>query len=523
MKTYYDVHCHIFNKDVIVRKLVNVVQSLLTIRDVIDSELSAKVLKYKIGEINKILLEVTQESSEEVFQVLDEVYEGKVITTPLMFDLTYADDNDDDENHNRRYRRRIKSVFWLLHTVVLPIIRKIAKRKYKNSELTGAIEEVQQKVKSFHKTFKVKSDEEVEIFDNANYKQQIADLEFLSNKYKTIKPFFCIDPRREYKGLENAVVKLKEKVHLENGPFYGVKLYAPAGFSPTDPVLMGTDEQSGVYAFCQENKIPITVHNSDAGFACFSTVLNVRGDVFSNGTLFKVNGKIRFDNRFFSRHVSEAIAERAKKLNHPKLWELVLSKFPNLHINFAHFGGSGQIMEYINYSIKFQKIDIDIFEDAIVPLSVEERKIVSSAYKAKRKYMYLRENLTIAERAKVWNALNGTGFINNWTKAIFDLIKNPDYPNAYTDLSCFSAGTLIELPESQELTFSIKEELKTFKSQFFDKLSSYEKSKILYGSDYYLTQFFGPSMNQYFSDFKDAFGNDFDRIAHANPKRFLGY
>ncbi len=523
MKTYYDVHCHIFNKDVIIRKLVNVVQSLLTIADLIDGKLSVHTIKYKIEEINKILVEVTQESSEDVYHALNEVYEGKVVTTPLMFDLTYADDNDDDENSNRRYRRRIKSVFWLLRAVVLPLVEKYVKIKYKNDELVAAIDQVQKQVKKFQKNFKVKSDDEVEIFDNANYMQQIADLEYLAKKYDKIKPFFSVDPRREYKGLENTVDKLAEKILGENALFSGVKLYAPAGFSPTDPVLMGTNEQEGVYAFCQKHKIPITVHNSDAGFACFSTLLDVQGDVLLNGNIVKLNEKLRFDYRFFSRHINKAIAERAKKLNHPRLWELVLQKYPTLHINFAHFGGSNQIMEYVNYHIKFEKIDADIFEDAIIPLTPEERKTIMSAYTLRKDHMHLRKNLTIAKRAKVWNALNKAGFINNWTKAIFDLVKNPNYPNAYTDLSCFSEGTLIELPESQELTFSIKEELKTFKTQFFNKLTDYEKSKILYGSDYYLTQFFGPNMKQYYTDFKAAFGKDFDIIAHENPKRFLNF
>jgi len=523
MKTYYDVHCHIFNKDVIIRKLVNVVQSLLSIRDLLDKDFSSEVLKHKINEITHVLTEVTQESSEDVFKSQDKVYKGQVVTTPLMFDLTYADDNDDDENRNKRYRRRIKSIFWLLRVVVLPVVEGIARRKYDNDELAKAIDQVQKEVKKFQKNFKVKSDEEVEIFDNANYEQQIADLEYLSKKYETIKPFFGVDPRREYKGLVNTVEKLKEKILAHNAPFYGVKLYAPAGFSPTDPVLMGNGHQEGVYSLCEKHKIPITVHNSNAGFACFSTVLNVRGHVLLNNNIVEPTKPLRFDNRFFSRHVSEAIEERAKKLNHPQLWELVLQKYPNLVINFAHFGGSGQIMEYVNYHIKFEKVDADIFEDAIVPLSATDKAVVKAAYKEKKGNMYLRSNLTIGERAKVWNALYRAGFIDNWAKAIFDLIKKPEYPNAYTDLSCFSEGMLIESPEDQKLTFSIKEELKTFKNSFFDKLSDYEKSKILYGSDYYLTQFFGPTLQQYFDDFKDAFGDDFDRIAIDNPKRFLNF
>jgi hypothetical protein len=82
---------------------------------------------------------------------------------------------------------------------------------------------------------------------------------------------------------------------------------------------------------------------------------------------------------------------------------------------------------------------------------------------------------------------------------------------------------LIETPNNDQLTFTIKEELKTFKHSFYDKLSDYEKSKILYGSDFFLAQFFGPSMEQYFSDFKEAFSQDFDTIASDNPKRFLNF
>lgn len=522
MKTYYDVHCHVFNKDVIIRKLVNVVQSLLSIKDLVKGELSAKHILYKIEEVNKVLMEVTQESSEDVFNALNGVYQNQVITTPLMFDLTYADDNDNDENKNRRYRRRIKVVFWILRVVVLQVLEEIAEHKFKNDELADAIDTVQKQLKKFQKNFKVRTDNEVEIFDNANYEQQIADLEYLSQKHEHIKPFFGVDPRREYKGLINTVENLKEKILSDNALFHGVKLYAPAGFSPTDPVLMGTDGQLGVYAFCEKHKIPITVHNSNGGFACFSTVLRVRGDVLLNDNIVQPKKPLKFDYRFFSRHVNKAIAERAQKLNHPQLWELVLQKYPKLYINFAHFGGSGQIMEYVNYTIKYKKIDEDIFEDALLPLTIEDRELVKSAYDYKTGSVYLKENLTISERAKVWNALYRAGFIANWAKAIFDLIKNPDYPNAFTDLSCFSEGTLIELPESQKLTFSIKEELRIFKQNFFDKLTDYERSKILYGSDYYLTQFFGPNMKQYFSDFKDAFGDDFDVIAHDNPKRFLG-
>ena len=151
MKTYYDIHCHIFNKDVIIRKLVNVVQSLLSIKNMLEGEVSAEELKYKIEGINKTLIGVTQDSSEDVFKSLNSVYESKVVTTPLMFDLSFADDNDDDEHRNKRYRKRIKRVFWLI-SVILPFIRGKVKRKYKSQELADAIDKIRDTVKTFNKS-----------------------------------------------------------------------------------------------------------------------------------------------------------------------------------------------------------------------------------------------------------------------------------------------------------------------------------------------------------------------------------
>jgi predicted TIM-barrel fold metal-dependent hydrolase len=521
MKTYYDIHCHIFNKDVLIRKLVNVVQSVLTVKDLLESHVTAEELKYKIDGIDRTLEEVTQDTSEQVYQALDKVYKGNVVTTPLMFDLSYADDNDDDEHHNKRYRKRIKRVFWLLSAVLIPIIRGKAKRKFKNDDLLKTIDKIKDNVKAFNKSFDKKSDDEVEIFDDANYDQQIIELEYLAGKYETIRPFFSVDPRREYKGKINTIKNLEAKLLGDNPKFAGVKLYTPAGFSPTDPVLMGTAKQKGVYKFCVENNIPITVHNSNAGFACLSTVLKVRGHVNLNNIVVRINKPIKFQHKFFSLKTSEAIHERATALNHPKLWALVLKKYPNLTINFAHFGGSNQIMEYANYAIDEAKIDVDIFEDALLHLSQKDKGLITTAYHRKRKKMLLRNDFTIAERAEIWNAMYRAELIDNWAKGIFDLIKNPKYPNAFTDLSCFSAGMLIHKPEDNQLTFSIKEELVTFKHSFFDKLSEYEKSKVLYGSDFFLAQFFGPTMEQYFADFKAAFGDEFDTIASDNPERFL--
>ncbi len=516
--THYDIHCHVFNKNVVVRKLVNIIQSLLTIEEILDDDLPSDKLKYKIEGISKVLDDVTQ-SSEDVFEVLNNAYNKELVVTPLMFDLTYVDDNDGNESKNNRYRRRIKRIFWVI-CKILPIVKGKIRRKFKDEpDLLQIIDKLKDNIEKLEKSFKKKKDNEVNFFDDANYTQQINDLEYLAGKYSNIMPFFSVDPRRENKGKVAIVKKLEEKLLGDNPKFFGVKLYAPAGFSPTDPVLMGNN---GVYAFCEANNIPITVHNSNAGFACFSSNLAIRGHVFMNEQVVRIRKTIKFQNKFFSLKVSDAIKERARMLNHPKLWELVLKKYKNLHINFAHFGGSGQIMDYLNYKFPKTKFETEDLEELISHLSPKQQRIILSGFIKKRKFMYLREDLTYRERAVMWNALYYGGLIDNWAKEIFDLVRNEAYPNAYTDLSCFSEGKLIHSPGKDKLIFTIKENLETFKKSFFNKLSEYEKSKLLYGSDFFLAQFFGPTIEQYYTDFKTAFGSDFDRIAGENPRRFLG-
>lgn len=153
----------------------------------------------------------------------------------------------------------------------------------------------------------------------------------------------------------------------------------------------------------------------------------------------------------------------------------------------------------------------------------DDKNLIQSIYSRKRKYMYLIKDFRFDDRKKIWNTMYHSGLIDNWAKAIFELVRNVEYTNAYTDLSCFSEGKLIDLADdgSNRPVFTIKYELNKFVRNFYSQLSDYEKSKLLYGSDYFLAQFFGPSMKQYFSDFKEAFGDEFDTIAIDNPKRFL--
>ena len=515
MIQYYDVHCHVFNKDVIIRRLVNVIQTLLEITDTDDLATIAN----KMERLLETFDVVANESSEEVFKVLNDSYNKEFIITPLMLDLTYADDNDGNERRDRRYRRRIEIIFR-----TIKILLGIVKRKMKSNEGKALIDKLRDDIENFYKNFKVRTDKEVEIFDDANYEKQILDLEHLVKNYPNVKPFFSVDPRQEYKDGLNTIDNLKQKLLGPDAKFKGVKLYAPVGFSPTDAVLMGTKNQQGVYDFCEKNNIPVTVHCSNSGFACLSTNLKVNGHLYLYKKAVRfTREEFTFHYKFLGKNVGEAISERASILNNPGLWAMVLKKYPNLTINFAHFGGSTQLMDYVYYRINRKQIDVDDFEESISQLPANKQDIIRSGYTRKRRKMILNEFMTITQKAQVWNTMYYAKLIDNWAKDIFELVRNPNYPNACVDLSCFSTGEMVDLPgdSSDKQVFSIKESLRNFKASFYNKLTDYEKSKILYGSDYFLLQFFGPSMKQYLSDFKAAFGDDFDVIASENPKRFL--
>lgn len=524
MPNYYDIHCHVFNKNVLIRKLVNIVQTLLILQDLIDEKVKGEEMKCKIEGILSTLQEVTKPTSKEVFQFLNKKYNGDLIISPLMFDLAYVDDNDGTPYKNKRFKRKITRYFAFLNILIV-IIKRSLKKNYPEFEWDKLITSLHKNIKELIHKIKTGTTGDLEIFDDANYKNQIDELEAMVDQFSNIKPFFGIDPRRETEGRIATLKIIKDTVLSANAKFSGVKLYSPAGFSPTDPVLFGDNKQEGLFKLCEKQNIPITVHNSNSGFACFSTYLNVKGAIYWNGSIINVDKAIKFKNEFFGLNVDglrpnlttgDAIAERAIVLNHPILWKLVLEKFPKLTINFAHFGGSSQIMQFVNFSFPFKYLTKYKFQNILNKVTLAEKDIVKTFFEEKGNKMFLIEKER-DDRAILWNIFYRIGVFDNWSKAIFDLISDAKYPNAYTDLSSFSSTDYVPA----ENYFTIKNALTYFKTNFYDNLNTYKKSKFMYGSDFFLVQFFGPTMDNYYKDFKEVFEGEFNTIASTNPERFL--
>lgn len=187
-----------------------------------------------------------------------------------------------------------------------------------------------------------------QLLAHESFESQRRELTELKAAYSDrVFPFLGLDPRRQHR----TGVDLAELVGDYVGPgrpFAGVKLYTSSGYSPTDPVLFGN---KGVYAHCRRHRIPITVHFSPSGFATPLQTVRIRGDVYDPLCGAPLPADIcRFDTKMTPGTLNDAVRERQMKLNHPRLWEKVLDRWPGLIINFAHAGGAPHAMAWMEDS-----------------------------------------------------------------------------------------------------------------------------------------------------------------------------
>jgi predicted TIM-barrel fold metal-dependent hydrolase len=142
-----------------------------------------------------------------------------------------------------------------------------------------------------------------------SFEDQILEYINLGQKFP-ILPFFACDPRREN------LYDLFLKAFPENGPsFFGVKIYPGLGYSPSDYRLWP------IYEICESKNIPVLTHCGGESVTTDSSNLNI----------YRGTEEIE---------LNEATRQKvASILNHPKEWEIVLKKFPNLKLNLGHFGG----------------------------------------------------------------------------------------------------------------------------------------------------------------------------------------
>lgn len=356
-----DIHCHVFNRDILTyRILFNLIESLVFAfiyrqkKKVNSNEITAFA-----GELRRIvnfLKAAMKESSVEVYNEMQaeysKVYNQDFIITPLTFDLYFCFKGSMriKKKEEEISGEEMKSLTGNINRRVLVLLDKLEDekvslfklKKHENfpSLTTKELEKLKDEIGSMIDFFKGKLNSAIsemrEVKLVGSFKKQLNEVVQLRDLYPDrVFPFFAVDPRRFN------IVNMAKKNVSKNGPFFGIKIYAPNGYSPTDPDLLK------IYEFCVNENIPVTAHCSHVGFATFENTIRINGLINhpEKGLIEMKNEKYSFSIPFLGE---DWIDERASVLNDPAIWEEVLKKFPGLKLNLAHFGKWDKGLDWTN-------------------------------------------------------------------------------------------------------------------------------------------------------------------------------
>jgi len=129
-------------------------------------------------------------------------------------------------------------------------------------------------------------------------------------------PFIAIDPRRE--GIVDAL--LSGSFIKGDARFYGVKLYPRMGFHPLSKPM------DSVYQYCSVNNLPIITHCGKGGFPPSTTW-------------------------------------KYADFGNPLHFEPVIKKYPDLKINFAHFGSSDPTFQWAKTVARLVEENENVYSD----------------------------------------------------------------------------------------------------------------------------------------------------------------
>jgi predicted TIM-barrel fold metal-dependent hydrolase len=359
MAKYFDVHNHLFNKHFLGKELLFrimkemkklLIREEASERGVSGTSRGLKKIVTTFKRYRKAIKVFTQQNSMAIYEELNKTYKGDFILTPLTFDLTWCFTSSADRGVESKTIASVSDDFDKEMNAMFKSIEKNARGLSRDKNKSASPEEDALWQEYLKEKELLMKDARALEEDNltrggiipdasAGWEEQIRQIKELKEHpdYKDkVFPFLAIDPRR--KGIIDYAKENVGKGKL----FAGIKLYCPNGYSPADPLLFGKDgKKDGLYGWCEKNRIPITAHNSDGGFATLSKRVVISGFVHKNGALYELkNSEVVFSTSIYQK---DAIKERALTLNHPLIWELVVEKYPDLILNLAHFGGGHQL------------------------------------------------------------------------------------------------------------------------------------------------------------------------------------
>ncbi|MEK6794410.1 MAG: amidohydrolase family protein [Spirochaetota bacterium] len=445
----FDVHTHFFTTGM-AGKGVDAFLSTLRLREMLDRIATVgDRTEADAHPVEAFLKNSTSEDGEATLSDLDNAAGEPMACCPLMLDVGYMEKILPSPGKGvARTRTRVAGT---VADTLLGWKDAVASRR--GGRADAAVETVSRWISEAEERFRTVQIGAVENDTGRAFDSQITTLTELKKRHSDrIFPFLGVDPRRN-DALDGKLLSFIGDMVGKGRTFAGVKLYPPIGFSPTDPFLFG---KGGFYEYAEKNGIPITVHFSAAGFAVMSDRVAAQGDIYDDDSGEIASVTDIFEDGVIDFHASivnvgEAISERIRVFNHPKLWAKVLDVYPRLTLNLAHFGGFGRLHQYLD-----------------------------------------------GRRAGHWSAFAREAIIK--------------YPNVYADLSGWF--------EKREDT-SIRHPLATFVADVYAKLPGNARSKVLYGSDWFILSLKDPDLGTYIKRFTAAFGKEWDAVSVKNPNAFL--
>lgn len=356
---FFDAHCHILGRGILTPRIIYLlIEELVEINKEISSgrqlpliDLSERKSEQSANWRNILNYFFLNKTSINVFDDLQKEYRKLKSNVfryiPLMIDLEMSFRNKYVDNGNKNILS-IENDFsnqlsWLKEKInsLIDSFEKHEKLVFSGAKVENEDSiEFLKIIKSCFKFLKLIDPDKNSPDITTGYEEQINEMEILKKSYgNNIFPFLAVDPRRE-----RMAEIIKEQI-LEKKIFHGIKLYPPNGYSPTDPNLFDDGskfiEDMCLYSFCIKHNIPVMTHASDAGFSTFVKELEVQGEIYENGRIKPLSGleTLSFNYDIFHGGFKKAVRERAQYLNHPKLWEKVVTRYKDLKICFGHFGG----------------------------------------------------------------------------------------------------------------------------------------------------------------------------------------
>ena len=324
---HYDAHCHLLNKDYLLRELTSILRRFLRRERGISHEKGIEVSSL-LGRIKEMLrwanqvigaLEGDEEKQLEFLRMTaNNAWKDDlpIRIVPLMMDIFYMFDSPVYSGQKVEFKKLSHDKVMVSDDEVRleleAILQDVGITKEKAEQIIRDIEQSPDKAAAdvscsydYSKGFDL-------------HREALADLQ--SRNVDSIFPFFAVDPRR--KGVVQAVIQ--GDFVGKGKSFRGVKLYPRLGYHPCCTDL------EPLFKWCNDNRIPIVTHCGPSGFPPFI-------DSYSD-------------------------------FGAPCSFRKVLEKHAGLIINFAHFGTFKPcwVNEIIALMDQYENVysDLACYEDA---------------------------------------------------------------------------------------------------------------------------------------------------------------